>query len=535
MKLTPIRGRDTITAAEVLQKIRSASPRDVRPSDTADYVRELVTLCGAFGLRHTVLLAQWHHETGGGGPEGRWRELNPAGLGITSSADQTPYKLLDGTEAAALHVWSMLVALREWGQAERIILPPAAIGWIRRWAAKYRDEACPLVNSVEDLNRVYSGDRATWATDPAYHTKLLATMSRLFPATGESDKPVSITYGNVPHPAYHDRPIWKAEGKGQNNLGKRTVKGVVWHRMLGSLTGTDGWFRRGDVDGLTDYGIGVQSTDGKTLNGVIYRWNDPLGYQSGWASGKVIAPWGDGAAFINKYGINAVNRDQVSVEISGQYGTALTDPSRDAIAALTAYYADQYGIPWDVFPIAPQDGFSFVRWHQEFTGPQEKVCPGAVVIAETNDLIERTRAIMKRYQTESEKKPDTPDGATYAAPLTYPWLAREVAAAMGEDQKIGRTTVYYFPQVYTAIEDVPRLQHAGKDAPEIGPVIEPGVRFGADYVFRSGNVSWVLTPFGTRVRASALLPKIQITRGGTISVRRKQGGEPEIGRAAPTG
>lgn len=194
---TPIRGRDTITATDALQRIRAASPRDVRPADTADYVRELVALCVAFGLRHTVLLSQWHHETAGGGPEGRWRELNAAGLGITSSSDPTPYKILDGTEAAALHVWSMLVALREWNSAGRIILPPAAIGWVRRWSAKYNDPACPLVTNVEDLNRIYAGDRATWAVDAKYATKLLATMGRLFPATGESENAVSV----IPVPA----------------------------------------------------------------------------------------------------------------------------------------------------------------------------------------------------------------------------------------------------------------------------------------------------------------------------------------------
>jgi hypothetical protein len=437
---TPIRGRDTITAADALQSIRSASPRDVRPADTADYVRELVTLCAAFNLRHTVLLAQWHHESGGGGPEGRWRELNPAGLGITNASDQTPYKLLDGTEAAALHVWSMLVALREWGQAERIILPPAAINWIRRWASKYRDEACPLVANVEDLNRVYSGDRATWATDPAYHTKLLAAMRRLFPATGETDTPVSVTFGRVPHPFYYMRPITKGEGKGQNNLGKRSVEGVVWHRMLGSLNGTDGYFRRDDVNALTDYGIGVLATDGAAFDGTIYRWNDPLGYQSGWASGQVKAPWGDGLKFVNKYGVDAVNRRQVSIEISGHYQTPVSDPARDAVVALTAYFADQDGIPWDRFPIRPKDGFSFVRWHNEFTGMAEKECPGAFIMVATDDWIGRIKALLRHYQLQDVPAPDPkpapipvspiPKGATLEwlqvvyGSLTVPWASQ---------------------------------------------------------------------------------------------------------------
>jgi hypothetical protein len=401
---------------------------------------------------------------------------------------------------------------------------------MQRWQRKYADPGCPIVTNVEDLNRIYQENRATWAADPGYAIKVLATMVKLF----GKETNVSVTFGQVPHPAYHDRPIWKPEGKGQNNLGKRAVKGVVWHRILGTLNGTDAYFRRGDVNALTDYGVGVQATDGAAFDGVIFRWNDPLGWQSGWASGQVSDPYGDGAAFVRKYGIDAVNRDQASIEISGHQLTPLSEKSRDAVAALTAYWADQYGIPWDVFPIAPQDGFSFIRWHQEFTIGTGKECPFKVVMDETNDLIERTRAILKEHQVKAAPQPETPDGETYARPITYPWLVRSVADE-GVDRKISRTTVYYFPQVYTAIEETPRNQHAGKDAPVIGPPVTVGTRFRADYVFRSGNVSWVLTPFGTRVRASALLPKIQIAKSGTISVRRKQDGAPKIGRPAPAG
>jgi hypothetical protein len=337
------------------------------------------------------------------------------------------------------------------------------------------------------------------------------------------------TFGHVPMPTYHSRPIYKPDGAGQNNLGKRSVKGVVWHRILGSLNGTDTYFRRSDVNALTDYGVGVLTTDGKTFDGVIYQWNDPRGYQSGWASGPVSGAYGDGLAFVEKYGVNAVNRDQVSIEISGHQKTPLSEPSRDAIAALTAYYADQYGIPWDVFPIAPQDGFSFVRWHQEFTRGTGKLCPFDVVIAETNDLIERTRAILKKHQTANVTEPVTPDPEVYARPITHPWLAPE-EAAKGIDRMIRKTNVYYFPQVYTAIEETPRYQNAGKDSAFIGPPIEVGTEFRADYCFRSSGISWVLTPYGTRVKASALLPKIQITTRGTISVRKTKDGEPVVVR-----
>jgi hypothetical protein len=86
--------------------------------------------------------------------------------------------------------------------------------------------------------------------------------------------------------------------------------------------------------------------------------------------------------------------------------------------------------------------------------------------------------------------------------------------------------------VYVAIEETPRNQHAGPDSPAIGPPIEQGTQFRADYVFRSRDISWILTPYGTRVRAAALLPKIQITTDGTISVRRTPDARPDVVRRA---
>jgi hypothetical protein len=220
--------------------------------------------------------------------------------------------------------------------------------------------------------------------------------------------------------------------------------------------------------------------------------------------------------------VNAVNKRRVSLEISGDYETPLTPEEKAVIAHWTAYWADQDGIPWDVFPIRPQDGFSFVCWHQEFTGSQEKVCPGQVVIDATRELIELTKQILKRFQTGGASQPETPDGTKYAAPITYSWLAKE-EADKGLDRMIGRTRVYYVPQVYTAIRETPRKQATGKNEQLVGPPIEAGLTFWADYCYRSAGVSYVLTPYGTRVRAANLLPKIQISPRGTVSIRREPG------------
>ena len=230
---------------------------------------------------------------------------------------------------------------------------------------------------------------------------------------------MAITFGNVPHPSYLDRPIVKAEGHGQNNLGQRSVKGVVYHRMIGTLWGTDAYFRFPSTDALTDYGVGTSYQDGDANDGTIIRWNDPLGIQSGWASGPVNGAYGDGLAFVNKYGINAVNRDQASIEISGKtYETLVSESTFYSVAELSAYWADQYEIPWDTYPISPKDGFSFVRWHQEFCKGTGKICPGPVVMNATNHIIDLTIAILKKYQTGNYEPVPPPEEPPVA--ITYP-------------------------------------------------------------------------------------------------------------------
>lgn len=114
----------------------------------------------------------------------------------------------------------------------------------------------------------------------------------------------------------------------------------------------------------------------------------------------------------------------------------------------------------------------------------------------------------------------------YADPIIYDWLAPE-RAAEGLNRKIGTTTVYYLPMVYTALRETPRRQAAGDNKDVIGPPIEAGERFGADYVFRSRGRTYVLTRYGTRVQANDLLPRVQISLRGTVSVRNTPDAEPE--------
>ena len=234
-------------------------------------------------------------------------------------------------------------------------------------------------------------------------------------------------FGLVPHPPFTDRLIPDTHNRCYDNLGQRSVKGVVYHRQLNTNWGTDAYFRAippgglvncprpndppnwnwGGCNALTDYGV-------DHVTGEILRWNDPLGRpfpgvgpnRSGWASGPAFqwTAYGDGAKFLadHNWDRRVVNRDQASIEIGGQYNDGLSEACKDAVAALSAYWADQFKIAWTDYPRVPGKSYNFTRWHNEFCGFGETLpnqpCPGLVVMNATGDIIERTKAILKRYQ-----------------------------------------------------------------------------------------------------------------------------------------
>jgi hypothetical protein len=208
-----------------------------------------------------------------------------------------------------------------------------------------------------------------------------------------------ITFGRVPVPKnFQDRQIPDAQNHAWDNLGQRVLRGIVYHRMLGTLWGTDAYFRQG-AQGLTDWGL-----DHNT--GEILRWNDYLGRgkpgispnRAPWASGPWQNPPGDGRAFVAKFGVNGINRDLSAIEISGNYDTPLSEAGIEAIVALSAYLADVAKVPWDTFPTFPSTGLTFVYFHQEFCGPATKICPGPVVMNATPSIITRTAALLRKYQ-----------------------------------------------------------------------------------------------------------------------------------------
>lgn len=218
-----------------------------------------------------------------------------------------------------------------------------------------------------------------------------------------STGPGSLTFGRVPLPTFTDRRIPDAQNSAWDNLGKRAVKGVVLHRMLGTLWGTDGWFRGGGgASALTDWGV-----DHRTAETLM--WNSPGGYgasgvspnRAPWASGPWNRPAGsDLICLVDKHGVNVINRDLPSIEISGQQNDPLSEAAIKQIAAMIAYHADQAKIPWNVFPRNPHTGCMFIYWHWEACGKAYKGCPWGEVEKHYDRFVSLAQGIMKEHQTK---------------------------------------------------------------------------------------------------------------------------------------
>jgi hypothetical protein len=246
---------------------------------------------------------------------------------------------------------------------------------------------------------------------------------------------MAYQFGNIPHPPFVDRLIPDVQNQAWDNLGPRKPVGVCQHSMLGSLWGTDGYFRRGLASrSLTDYGIGG-STDGPQWDGVILRWNDPLGrpssvlvdgvarpvspHRSPWANGGSDGLEGDGPAFVRRFGISAINRDLVSIERSdgGVQSTPMSPKQLEAICGLTAHWFDVAKVPWDRFPGNPAFGVVTHLMHYEFA---TKGCPFQPVTSRIDEIQDRIRQILKAGQTLGNMPVTTtpaPDGEPGLVPV----------------------------------------------------------------------------------------------------------------------
>lgn len=308
----------------------------------------------------------------------------------------------------------------------------------------------------EAIKRDYHPGVSPNGTTPESYVRCITALIQEWDRKAEGDEPkpptpppkpeptAALVFGRAPHPPYQDRIVGNSGA--WNDLGPRTIVGTCLHSMVGTLAGTDSYFRNeARLTALTDYGVGG-ATDG-ALDGVIYRWNDPKGRRAPYANGG-NGPEGDGPAFIRRYGVSAINRDLVSIERSdgGNVNTTVSPKQFEAIARIMAYWHDQAKVPWSAFPINPAGGVVTQLQHFEFS---EKACPFPPVRAITTRYQDRVRAILREYQTGAGPQPPTPNPDPVAPSDGYPRgmdaeLAKTLFGAFVRKMPDGGTQRYGF-------------------------------------------------------------------------------------------
>jgi hypothetical protein len=224
----------------------------------------------------------------------------------------------------------------------------------------------------------------------------------------------------------------------------------------------------------------------------------------------VSAPYGDGKAFVTKYGINAVNRDGISIELCGYDQTPVDEFAWGEYVALIAYWVDYMEIPYDSLPLNPHTGINAFIWHEEFTRGTGKKCPFTWLRDHTDELYQDVAAYLKPFQTgevgSEQPKPDVPEvpKPLFAKPLPIAELIqfadrdRDVVTALATrevDQFI------YVADRVEAIQDTPRLQYAAMSAPHVGPVLKKGEPFEVTWMVKAGDGNWYyVTDWWTRIR-----------------------------------
>lgn len=411
--------RGTAAAARAALARRAVA----RPLEVDAYIDEVWRLAPLAGLDPAIVFAQAVLETGWF-TSAAWRDrLNPAGIGVTDGGDHG-YRWESGADAAR----AQIVHLDVYVHGDRRPAVAADVlaqyyGLDPRRSAVIGAGWAGTVRTIRDLT-------GRWATDRDYHDKIVRLARDIFGGSAMS----AILFGQVVHPPFLDRLIPDSQTSAWDDLGPRRPVGVCQHSMVGTLWGTDAYFRRGrDSTGLTDYGIGG-ATDGERWDGVIVRWNDPRGQahtvtygaivngrvsanRAGWANGDTRGLEGDGPLFVRTLGVAAVNRDLVSIERSdgGNIATPMSPKQFESICALTAYWFDQARVPWDRFPFNPNTGCVTHMLHKEFS---TKDCPFPPVTSRIDEIQDRVRALLRAAQTHTSGTPAPAPGQPSQPPPT---------------------------------------------------------------------------------------------------------------------
>ena len=215
----------------------------------------------------------------------------------------------------------------------------------------------------------------------------------------------------TPYPPIDKRPLPDKIGAGMDRFAFQDTGNTVTHTMVGTLWGTDAWFRRSDVAAATHYGIGGKLEPDH--DGYIIEWINPARDVAPWASGPWRAPGqGDGGGYVGKFGVAGINGAARSIETSGQVKTPMTVKQWRALIWLIAAIEHDTG--------NDSERRAWRMEHFEFTRDDYKQCPFPRIRNYTSEYHNGVNQIMRHY--EGLEAPESVKIAGLVIPLPL-WLS----------------------------------------------------------------------------------------------------------------
>lgn len=157
-------------------------------------------------------------------------------------------------------------------------------------------------------------------------------------------------------------------------------------------------------------------------------------------------------------------------------------------------WRNDYGKADDLDPTKVKE--RTVTHHQ--TAPDKKWCPQMVL----------NRGLWIPYLDAVNLELNKPVPVTYKPPVLPGWWSDD-ALLSGEDQMIGNVVLKYVKKQYTARRGTPVLSQVG--GAKARPNLKEGEKVDGIYRFKSqGGTNYVMTRWGSRIRADALDPFISI-------------------------
>jgi N-acetylmuramoyl-L-alanine amidase CwlA len=488
--MTKLLATDRILATRPGDPTTILSKLDTPDDLDKTYVRAMKTWCAAAGIDPFIALTQWAVETANG-TSVRWvRDHNPGGVGIPADSTVQPFEIANGDEAARIHVQALYSTVAKRLHPDVPVPVPAQPWFDGVWLPKVQHPNYPGVTVVDDLNTRYTanGDaHATWAWDAEYITTLINRCALFYPDLQPQGGATVATYSvaglskkiELPVPLIVDL-IDTDQTNQRPGIARQTPGYWVQHETANYAAGAgakthNDWLHRGADGSQLSFHFVVD-------DGVIYQMIpiDEVTWQSA-----------DGNGPGNMSGISC------ELCVNSGIDTAKARHNAEALAG-------------GIFKVLGL-GADRVKRHWDFNAadPNRHHCPDEMM----NDNYWATFVNNVGVIASGKGGDNT---TSYAPPITYPWLAGNVPVAV---QMINKTKVYPIGNLYTVKNPTPRKQATGNNKQETGPPLKQGETFSARYAYRSGDKTYLLTDYGTRVTASDCLPRVQISGGGVVSVR----------------